>query len=187
MITWLMKVFSIETKKELLGIIMGALSFLPTFIVVCVISVRYSALIGIVFLIVSQYLWLNSISICTNSIYEKKMKYMLKNEELRNIIYEMNEKRKSIPNIICICGDIRYDSIINRVHTQLTRRGNIVLLPNIYDYNYTWKETLDSIHKSKIELCDEVYILNYDGKIDHDTMKQMKYALQLGKRISFLE
>lgn len=91
MIDWLMKLFNVETKRELFGIISGALSFMPTFFIVCIISVKYSALIGVTFLIVTQYLWLNSISICNRSSDEKKKKYMLENEILREEICKLKE------------------------------------------------------------------------------------------------
>ncbi len=49
------------------------------------------------------------------------------------------------------------------------------------------KEKLDELHLRKIDLADEVFILNVDGYIGKSTKREMEYAKQSGKKIRFLE
>lgn len=49
------------------------------------------------------------------------------------------------------------------------------------------KIALDELHKRKIDLADEVMILNVGGYIGESTKSEMEYARSKGKKISFLE
>jgi len=49
------------------------------------------------------------------------------------------------------------------------------------------KAKLDELHKRKIDLADEVLILNVGGYIGESTMSELVYARKLGKAIRFLE
>jgi hypothetical protein len=46
---------------------------------------------------------------------------------------------------------------------------------------------LDELHFRKIDLADEVMILNVDGYIGESTRNELEYARSIGKRIRFLE
>jgi len=46
---------------------------------------------------------------------------------------------------------------------------------------------LDELHLRKIELADEVLILNVGGYIGESTRRELQHAQQLGKRVRFLE
>lgn len=45
----------------------------------------------------------------------------------------------------------------------------------------------DKLHFSKIELADEILVLNLNGYIGSSTTNEIKYATQLGKTIRYLE
>lgn len=49
------------------------------------------------------------------------------------------------------------------------------------------KAALDELHKRKIDLADEVFILNVGGYIGSSTRSELEYAQAHGKRIRFLE
>ena len=49
------------------------------------------------------------------------------------------------------------------------------------------KQELDDLHLRKIELADEVYILNVNGYIGESTQRKLVYARAQGKLIRFLE
>lgn len=49
------------------------------------------------------------------------------------------------------------------------------------------KNDLDILHLRKIDLADEVLILNVDGYIGKSTREELKYALRRGKIIRYLE
>jgi len=47
------------------------------------------------------------------------------------------------------------------------------------------KAMLDELHLSKIDLADEVLILNVDGYVGESTQREMDYARELGKPVRF--
>jgi len=49
------------------------------------------------------------------------------------------------------------------------------------------KAALDKLHLRKIELADEVLVLNVGGYIGESTRRELEYARKLGKTIRFLE
>lgn len=48
-------------------------------------------------------------------------------------------------------------------------------------------EMLDELHKRKIDLADEVLILNVGGYIGKSTKSELDYAIEHGKTIRFLQ
>jgi cell division protein FtsB len=49
------------------------------------------------------------------------------------------------------------------------------------------KEALDDLHKRKIDLADEVYVLNFGGYIGSSTRSEIDYAIEHDKPIRYLE
>ena len=49
------------------------------------------------------------------------------------------------------------------------------------------KESLDELHLRKIDLADEVFILNVGGYIGDSTRSELDYARAQGKPVKFLE
>ena len=45
----------------------------------------------------------------------------------------------------------------------------------------------DELHRRKIELADEVLVLNVDGSVGSHTRSEIEYACSLGKPIRWLE
>jgi nucleoside 2-deoxyribosyltransferase len=81
---------------------------------------------------------------------------------------------------------------------ELEREGNIVLgctlLPmwycNVTDHfgeATGTKEQCDELHLRKIDLADEVLVLNVDGYIGESTRNEINYAIRQGKPIHYLE
>jgi len=48
------------------------------------------------------------------------------------------------------------------------------------------KVKLDELHKQKIDLADEVLVLNIDGYIGSSTCSEIEHAQKHGKRIRYL-
>jgi hypothetical protein len=46
---------------------------------------------------------------------------------------------------------------------------------------------LDRLHFRKIDLADEILVLNVDGYIGHSTRREIVYAMGSGKRVRFLD
>jgi len=52
---------------------------------------------------------------------------------------------------------------------------------------YREKELLDKIHLRKIDLSDEIFVLNVGGYIGESTEREINYARRMGKKVRFLE
>ena len=49
------------------------------------------------------------------------------------------------------------------------------------------KEMLDDMHFRKIDIADEIFVLNVGGYIGSSTRNEIEYAKRTGKPISYLE
>ena len=46
---------------------------------------------------------------------------------------------------------------------------------------------LDEMHRQKIDMSDEIYVINLRGYIGESTKSEIEYAKAKGKKISYLE
>lgn len=106
----------------------------------------------------------------------------------------------TMPKIVCLCGSTRFHNAFAHAAMLETIHGNIVLTIGAtaasdsaffgaltkekYD---TLKSRLDALHKRKIELADEVYILNYDGYIGESTASEVAHAMVLKRHIRWAQ
>jgi len=103
------------------------------------------------------------------------------------------------PTIVCLCGSTRFYRAFQRANYDETMAGKIVLSVGFFmhaseeAHGETWRCTpgqkvaLDELHKQKIDLADEVFILNVGGYIGESTRSELEYARQHGKTVRFLE
>lgn len=104
------------------------------------------------------------------------------------------------PTIVCLCGSTRFSEAFQQANLRETLHGRIVLSigcdmrsdgelfahkPD--DELAQIKAALDELHLRKIDLADEVLILNVGGYIGSSTARELAYARTLGKRVRFLE
>lgn len=114
-------------------------------------------------------------------------------------IAQMSE-RGNRPTIVCLCGSTRFSAAFRDTNLRETLDGKIVLsigcdmrsdhdifgnLPA--DELERIKRDLDDLHLRKIDLADEVLILNVGGYIGQSTSRELAYARAHGKRVRFLE
>ena len=85
--------------------------------------------------------------------------------------------------IITICGSMKFWEDMIKIYTSLSNEGNIVFLPVI---NGKDKDLLNFIHRRKIEISDEIFVVNINGYIGDNTKDEISYALELGKCIKKL-
>ena len=96
-------------------------------------------------------------------------------------------------NIITLCGSIKFKDEFIRVQEKLTLEGNIVFTPNFFnnikkeDIDLETKKMLDKMHRQKIDMSDEIYVINPGGYIGESTKSEIEYAKSKGKNISYLE
>ena len=96
-------------------------------------------------------------------------------------------------NIITLCGSIKFKNKFIKAQEKLTLEGNIVLTPNFFnnikkeEIDEETKKMLDEMHRQKIDMSDEIYIINFGGYIGESTKAEIEYAKTKGKKISYLE
>ena len=96
-------------------------------------------------------------------------------------------------NIITLCGSIKFKDEFMKVQEKLTLEGNIVFTPNFFnnikkeEITKELKKMLDEMHKQKIDMSDEIYIINVGGYIGDSTKSEIEYAKSKGKKVSYLE
>ena len=96
-------------------------------------------------------------------------------------------------NIITLCGSIKFKDEFLKVQEKLTLEGNIVFTPNFFnnikkeEITKERKKMLDEMHKQKIDISDEIYIINVGGYIGDSTKSEIEYAKSKGKKVSYLE
>lgn len=96
-------------------------------------------------------------------------------------------------NVITLCGSVKFKEEFERIKEELTLAGNIVLTPNFFrsikkeEINNETKKMLDEMHKQKIDMSDEIYVINVGGYIGESTKSEIEYAKTQNKKISYLE
>ena len=97
------------------------------------------------------------------------------------------------PKVVCLCGSTRFEQAFKDAMRDETLKGHIVLSVGLLghkegiDMNGPVKKMLDELHFRKIDLADEVLVLNVDGYIGHSTSNEVAYTKSLGKPIRYLE
>ena len=49
------------------------------------------------------------------------------------------------------------------------------------------KEMLEDMHKRKIDMADEIFVINVGGYIGDSTKSEIEYAKAHGKKVNYLE
>ena len=95
--------------------------------------------------------------------------------------------------IITLCGSIKFKDEFMKVQEKLTLDGNIVLTPNFFNnikkenIDEKTKKMLDKMHKQKIDMSDEIYVINVGGYIGESTKSEIEYAKVRGKKVLYME
>lgn len=93
---------------------------------------------------------------------------------------------------VCLCGSTKFKDKFIEVARDLTLKGYIVTMPMVFihsgdEVSNMDKTYLDEVHKAKIADCDLVYIINVGKYIGESTKSEIAWAMQLGKKIEYLE
>ena len=103
--------------------------------------------------------------------------------------------------VITLCGSTRFKYEFMESQKRLTLEGNIVISVGLFGHAgdaEVWenmdegtltktKEMLDDMHKRKIDMADEIYVINVGGYIGSSTKSEIEYANATGKGIRYLE
>ena len=96
--------------------------------------------------------------------------------------------------VITLCGSTRFKEQFFEVQKRLTLEGCIVISVGLFGHSgdeEVWKpgtkEMLDDMHKRKIDMADEIFVINVGGYIDESTRSEITYAINTGKKVNYLE
>ncbi|MEU3522066.1 hypothetical protein ABZ770_43740 [Streptomyces sp. NPDC006654] len=102
----------------------------------------------------------------------------------------------SRPPIVVLCGSTRFWEQFTEAALYETAAGRIVLAPgcNLRQPHPLWatpeqtariKQMLDTLHLRKIDLADDVLVVNPGGYVGESTRREVDYARSLGKPIRY--
>ncbi|KKN88180.1 hypothetical protein LCGC14_0252520 [marine sediment metagenome] len=97
------------------------------------------------------------------------------------------------PRIVCLCGSTKFKEAYARWNRHFTLAGFMVLSVGFFshadeeDVDATTKAELDQLHLHKIDLADEVGVVNVGGYVGSSTQAEIDYARSRGKPVTFLE
>lgn len=103
--------------------------------------------------------------------------------------------------VITLCGSTRFKDEFMKVQKDLTLKGNIVISVGLFSHSgddEVWenmdevaltktKEMLVDMHKRKIDMADEIFVINVGGYIGDSTKSEIEYATKTGKKVNYLE
>jgi len=96
--------------------------------------------------------------------------------------------------VITLCGSTKFKEEYLNAQKLLTLEGNIVISVGLFGHSgddAVWSEgtkaMLDDMHKRKIDMADEIFVINVGGYIGESTQSEIEYAKSTGKGVKFLE
>ena len=117
------------------------------------------------------------------------------------LLIENLHRVKSGYPIVTLCGSTRFKDAFLEAQKRLTLEGNIVISVGLFGHSgdeEVWegisedsltktKEMLDDMHKRKIDMADEIFVINVGGYIGSSTRSEIEYAMTTGKVVRYLE
>ena len=96
--------------------------------------------------------------------------------------------------VITLCGSTKFKDEYIKAQKDLTLQGNIVISVGLFGHSgddEVWtdgtKEMLDDMHKRKIDMADEIFVIHVGGYIGESTKNEIEYAIRNGKKVNYLE
>lgn len=96
--------------------------------------------------------------------------------------------------VITLCGSTKFKDEFMSEQKRLTLEGNIIISVGLFGHsgdNEVWtedtKEMLDDMHKRKIDMSDEIFVINKNGYIGSSTRSEIDYAIAHGKTVNYME
>lgn len=104
--------------------------------------------------------------------------------------------------IVCLCGSTRFTSEMLNITWNFALQSIIAIgwyvLPSNHledgreiDHHLAEKlgvaELLDNLHLKKIDLADEIFVVNVGGYVGEGTKREILYAMDKDKSVKYLE
>ena len=103
--------------------------------------------------------------------------------------------------VITLCGSTKFKDEFMKAQKDLTLKGYIVISVGLFGHSRdseVWenmddgtltktKKMLDDMHKRKIDMSDEIFVINVGDYIGNSTKSEIEYAKKHGKKVKYLE
>ena len=96
--------------------------------------------------------------------------------------------------VVTLCGSTKFKDKFFEVQKKLTLEGCIVISVGLFGHSGDAevctegvKVMLDDMHKRKIDMADEIFVINVGGYIGSSTRSEIEYAKQHNKKVNYLE
>jgi RimJ/RimL family protein N-acetyltransferase/uncharacterized protein YkuJ len=105
--------------------------------------------------------------------------------------YIMAKKRSNKMKVITLCGSTKFKKQFEQANAYLTLQGNIVISLAFFEQSEGFEitqeqaELFERLHFRKIDMSDEIFVIDVDGYIGSSTKKEIKYAKEKGKTVRF--
>jgi hypothetical protein len=96
------------------------------------------------------------------------------------------------PSVVCLCGSTRFKAAFEEANRRETLAGRVVLSVGVFGHCEAdpllpeVKTQLDALHLKKIDLAQEILVINVNGYIGDSTRREIAYATRKGKRVRYL-
>lgn len=95
--------------------------------------------------------------------------------------------------VITLCGSTKFKKEFEEVNSRLTLEGNVVLSVGVFGHadgvemTAEQKKELDEIHLQKIDMADEIFVINVGGYIGESTGYEIFYAGKKRKPVNYYD
>ena len=103
--------------------------------------------------------------------------------------------------VVTLCGSTKFKDEFMKAQKDLTLKGYIVISVGLFGHSgdsEVWenmddgtltktKKMLDDMHKRKIDMSDEIFVINVGDYIGNSTKSEIEYAKKHGKKVKYLE
>ena len=96
--------------------------------------------------------------------------------------------------VVTLCGSTRFKEHYIEVQKRLTLEGCIVISVGLFGHSgdeevwkFGTKEMLDDMHLRKIDMADEIFVINVGGYLGESTRREIAYAVKTCKKVNYLE
>jgi hypothetical protein len=106
------------------------------------------------------------------------------------------------PTVVCLCGSSKYPEHHMKAMMEETLAGKIVIPMGLYghadfppgarkatgdaDDTGQVKQMLDKLHFARIDLADEILVVNVNGYVGNSTAREIEYAKNKGIKVRYL-
>lgn len=93
--------------------------------------------------------------------------------------------------VITLCGSTKFKEQFEQANRYLTLQGNIVISLAFFEQSEGIEITKEQaelfakIHLRKIEMSDEIFVIDVEGYIGSSTKNEIEYAIKNGKTIRY--